>query len=64
MKYFQHKYCRATIQMLHEFTQSLTIELKEREKRTSAMTMQTKKEKVALKKQLEEVAKHRDDAIQ
>lgn len=28
------------------------------------MTMQTEKEKVSLKKQLEEVAKHRHDAIQ
>lgn len=44
------------VQMLHEFHQILTSELQEREQRTSAMEMQVEKEKVTMKKEIEQLA--------
>lgn len=49
------------IQVLHEFHHSLKIELQEWEQRTSLLTMQVEKEKASLKKELEKLAKQRDD---
>jgi len=49
-----------SIQALHEHHQSITNELKEREQRTSLLSMQVEKDRASLKKELDQLIKERD----